>query len=94
LGGACIIISTSQSSSESLSLPPPEGIKGNGLIYKWKKRKKIRSIIKIVHIKEINTLVERNLPLSATEGMLKPEVSIVELEGVGETLKVFFFFFV
>jgi len=89
LRGACTIISTLCSSSESWSLPPPEGKGGNGLTCKWKKKKRIRSIIKTVHIKGINTLVGRDLPLSAMEGMLEPEVSIVEPEGAGGTLEVF-----
>jgi len=42
-----------------------------------------------VHIKRIDTLVGRDLPLSATEGMPEPEISIVELEGAEETLEVF-----
>ena len=42
-----------------------------------------------MHIKGINTLVGRDLPLSAIEGMPEPEVSIVEPEEAGGTLKVF-----
>jgi len=89
LRGACIIISTSRSSSESWSLPTPEGKEGDGLTYRWKKRKRVRSIIETMHIKWIDTLVERNLPLSAMEGTPEPEVSIVEPERAGETLEVF-----
>ena len=51
LRGACIIISTSRSSSESWSLPTPEGKEGDGLTYRWKKRKRVRSIIETMHIK-------------------------------------------
>jgi len=89
LRGVCTIISTSCSSSESWSLPPPEGKGGDGLTCKWKKKKRIRSIIETVHIKGIDTLVGRDLPLSAMEGMLELEVSIVEPEGAGGTLEVF-----
>jgi len=42
-----------------------------------------------VLIKGIDTLVERDLPLSATEGTPEPEVSIIEPEGAGGTLEVF-----
>ena len=86
---ACIIISTSCSSSESLALLPPEGKGENGLTCKWKKRKRIKSIIETAHIKGIDTLVERDLPLSAIEGTLEPEVFIVEPEGARGTLEVF-----
>jgi len=89
LRGACIITSTSRSSSESLSLPPPEGKGGEGLTCRWKKRKRIRNIIETVHKKGIDTLVERDLPLSAMEGILEPEVSIIGQEGAGGTLEVF-----
>jgi len=86
---AYIIISTSRSSLESLSLPPPEGKGGEGLTCRWKKRKRIRSMIETIHKKGIDTLVGRDLPLSAMEGMLEPEVSIVGPEGAGGTLEVF-----
>ena len=89
LKGACIIISTSRSSSESWSLLTPEGKGGDGLTCRWKKRKRVRSIIETEHIKWIDTLVGRDLPLSAMEGMLEPEVSIVGQEGTGGTLEVF-----
>jgi len=46
-----IIISTSHSSSESWSLLTPEGKGGDGLTCRWKKRKRVRSIIETVHIK-------------------------------------------
>ena len=51
LRGACIIISTSCSSSESLSLPPLEGKGEEGLTCRWKKRKRIRNIIETIHKK-------------------------------------------
>jgi len=70
-------------------LPPPEGKGGEGLTCRWKKRKRIRNIIETIHKKGIDTLVGRDLPLSAMEGMLEPEVSIVGQEGAGGTLEVF-----
>jgi len=89
LRGACIIISTERSSLESLSLPLPKGKGGEGLTCRWKKRKRIRSIIETIHKKGIDTLVGRDLPLSAMEGMLEPKVSIVGQERAGGTLEVF-----
>jgi len=89
LRGACIIISTLRSSSESWSLLIPKGKGEDGLTCRWKKRERVRSIIETVHIKWINTLVERGLPLSAMEEMPEPEVSIVEPERAGGTLEVF-----
>jgi len=89
LRGACIIISTLCSSSESWSLPTSESKGEDGLTCRWKKRKRVRSIIETKHIKWIDTLVGRDLPLSAMEGMLEPEVSIVGQEGAGGTLEVF-----
>jgi len=89
LRGAYIIISTSRSSSESWSLPTSEGKGGDGLTCRWKKRKRVRSIIETMHTKWIDTLVGRDLPLSAMEGMPEPEVSIVEPERAEETLEVF-----
>jgi len=89
LRGACIIISTSCSFSESWSLPTPKGKGGDGLTCRWMERKRVRSITETVHIKWIDTLVGRDLPLSAMEGMLEPEVSIIEPERAGGTLEVF-----
>jgi len=89
LRGACIIISTSRSSSESWSLLTPKGKRGDGLTCRWKKRERVRSIIETVHIKWIDILVGRGLPLSAIEGTPEPEVSIVEPERAGGTLEVF-----
>jgi len=70
-------------------LLPPEGKGGDGLTCGWKERKRIRSIIEIMYMKEIDTLVGRDLPLSATEKTLEPEASIIEPEGAGGTLEVF-----
>jgi len=42
-----------------------------------------------MHIKGIDTLVGRDLPLSAMEGTPEPEVSIVEPERAGGILEVF-----
>jgi len=42
-----------------------------------------------VHKKGIDTLVERNLPLSEMKGMLEPEVCIVEIEEAEGTLEAF-----
>jgi len=90
LRGAYIIISTLCSSLESLLLPSPKGKEeDNSLICQWKKRKRIRSIIEIMHIKERDTLLGRDLPLSTTGVILALEVSIVKPKGVEEILEVF-----